>query len=461
MTAGAGAGAGADALSAASARAVELALDAGAAAAEAFCQDARETEIRVYDRAVESLTEAGSKGVGVRAFASEGRTGYAFGSSFEDRDLVALARRAVEIAESSDADEHAGLPLECGSAETAALVAPGFDDWTTEMKVAFAIETDDAARSADARVSQVEQTLYADSRGSVALANSAGFAGRYESTGAYAFSSAFAGEGDDLMTGLGLDIGRGPEDLDAQAIGGEAAARAAMLVGARRITGRRAAVVLDAFTAASFMGIVAAALSGESVQRGRSPFVGRLDQALAAELLTITDDGLIEGGPASAPFDGEGVAQRRTPLIAGGRVQNLLYDSRAARQASKVTTGNGRRGSYRARPVPGATNTVVGTGEETLDELVAAAGDGLYVTQVVGLHSGFNPVSGVFSVGAAGIEIKDGQLAGPVREATIASDLISMLGAVAAVGAQRRWIPFGGSVLTPPLLIGEMTIAGD
>jgi len=232
------------------------------------------------------------------------------------------------------------------------------------------------------------------------------------------------------------------------------------MVGARPTTSRKAPVVLDAFTTASFMGIAAGALSGEAVLRGRSPFVGKEDEEIASIALTITDDGLVAGGPSSAPFDGEGVAQRVTPLIAGGRIENFLYDARTAREAGTVSTGSARRGSYRGAPGPGASNIVVAAGEASLEDLFKAAGDGLYVTNVVGLHSGVNPVSGVFSVGASGIEIKDGQLAGPVREATIASDLIAMLKAVKLVGAERRWIPFGGSVLTAPLLIGEMTIAG-
>lgn len=446
-------------LATAAERAVALALDAGATSAEAYCQDQSDVEIRIYDRAVESLTEAGGEGVGIRAFASEGRSGYAYGTVLEESGLAELTARAVEIAQASDPDEYAGLPEGCGRAETGDLVSPGFDDWNTERKVELAIAADVAARTADARVSQVEQTIYADSRGSVAIANSDGFTGAYTASGAYAYSSAFAGEGDDLMTGLGLAIGRGPDDLDAAAIGGEAARRAALLVGARPTTPRRAPVVLDAFTAASFMGIVAGALSGEAVLRGRSPFVGREDDEIAGAALELTDDGRADGGPASAPFDGEGVPQAVTPLIAGGRVRNLLYDARTAREAGTRSTGNGRRGSYRGRPAAGASNIVVAAGEATLEELIAAAGDGLYVTQVVGLHSGVNPVSGVFSVGAAGVEIKNGELAGPVREATIASDLISMLGAVRAVGADRRWIPFGGAVLTGPLLIGEMTIA--
>lgn len=437
-----------------------LAVDAGASSAEGFAQDEREVEIRVFDRAVESLTEAGSRGIGIRAFAGEGRSGYAFGTAFDEPALRTLAARAVEIAKAADPDEHAGLPGDCGVAPTGDLVAADFDEWNTAAKVELAIAVDDAARAADERVSQVEQSIYADSRARIAIANSASFRGGYEATGAYAYSSAFAGEGADLMTGLGLGMGKGPGDLDAAAIGGEAAERAVTLLGARSTTSRKAPIVLDAFTAASFMGLIASALSGEAILRGRSPFVGKTDAVVAAEHLQIDDDGLIDGGPASAPFDGEGVAQRRTALLAGGKIENLLYDSRTAREAGAASTGNGRRGSYRGSLSPGATNTVVAAGSQSLDELLKLAGDGLLVTNVVGLHSGVNPVSGTFSVGASGIEIKNGELAGPIREATIASDLISMLGAVEAVGAERRWVPFGGSVLTAPLLIAEMTIAG-
>lgn len=446
-------------LQAAAARAVELALAAGASSAEAYGQDERDVEIRVYDRAVESLTEAGSRGIGVRAFASEGRSGYAFGTSLKEEDLKAVAARAVELAEVSDPDEFAGLPDETGRGEAGNLVAPEFDDWDTARKVEFAIAVDDAARTFDERVSQVEQTIYADARSIVAIANSNGFGDAYESTGAYAYSSAFAGKGDALMTGLGLDIATGPGGLDAAFIGREAAERAVVMIGAGHTESRKAPVVLDEFTAASFIGIASGALSGEAVLRGRSPFVGKEGETVASEALTLTNDGLIEGGPSSAPFDAEGAAQRVTPLIAGGTIQNFLYDSRTAREAGKASTGSARRGSYRGGPGPGASNVIVGAGSATLEELFEQAGDGLYVTNVVGLHSGVNPVSGQFSVGASGIEIKGGKLAGPVREATIASDLITMLKGVQAAGAERRWIPFGGSVLTPPLLIAEMTIA--
>jgi PmbA protein len=107
------------------------------------------------------------------------------------------------------------------------------------------------------------------------------------------------------------------------------------------------------------------------------------------------------------------------------------------------------------------SNLVVEPGDASRDDLLREAGEGVYVTEVAGLHSGVNPVSGTFSVGAAGRRIKDGELADPVREFTIASDLVAMLSAVAASGSESRWVPFGGSVRTPPLLISEMTVSGS
>jgi PmbA protein len=109
----------------------------------------------------------------------------------------------------------------------------------------------------------------------------------------------------------------------------------------------------------------------------------------------------------------------------------------------------------------GTTNLVLEPGRLDLEGLFGEAGDGLYVTDVAGLHSGVNPVSGTFSVGASGRLLEDGAPAGPVRELTIASDLVSMLKAVRAVGSEARWVPFGGSVKAPPILIGEMSVSGS
>ena len=440
-------------------RAVEAALDVGASDAEAWVERSSEREITVYEGAVESLTDATSNGVGIRSFAGD-RWGYAYGTDLSDDGLRSLAEAAAAAAKVADPDEHAGLPDELGAAEAGELASPRLADWDTARKIELALTIERAARARDG-VSQVEDVTYADASGHVALANSRDFAAEYESTVAWAWASVFAGEGEDLMTALGLGAGRDPDSLDPEAIGAEGAERALELVGARQPASRRCPVVLDTFVAASFAGFIGSMLSADAVQRGRSLFAGREGEEVADPVFRLSDDGLAEGGLATAPFDGEGSPRRRTPLIAEGRLQGYLFDARTARKGGRATTGNAGRTSYRSPPAVGTTNLVLDAGDATVGELARRAGDGLYVTSVAGLHSGVNPVSGTFSVGATGRLIENGELGRPVREITIASDLVSMLRAVQAVGGPARWVPFGGSVRSAPVLIGEMAVSGS
>ena len=394
----------------------------------------------------------------MRAFV-DGRSGYAYGTDLSEGGVAEVAGAARAAADAADPDEHGGLPDEFGATPVGGLASPALGDWSTERKVELALAIERAARSRPG-VTQVETATYSDAEGSVALANSRGFSAGYDATQAWAYASAFAGEGADLMTGLGVDLGRDPGTLDPEAIGGEAAERALALVGARQPESRRCPVVLDAFVAASFIGFIGSMLSADAVQRGRSLFADKEGDEIAHPVLVLTDDATDPEGPASAPFDGEGSASRRTPLIGDGRLLTFLFDVRTARRAGRSTTANASRGSYRSPPSVGTTNLVLEPGERDLEGLFREAGEGLFVTDVAGLHSGVNPVSGTFSVGASGRLIEGGAAGAPVRELTIASDLVSMLKAVREVGSGARWVPFGGSVKAPPMLVGEMSVSG-
>ena len=440
-------------------RAVEAALATGASEAEAWAEQGTSRRIRVYEGEVESLSDAGGRGMGVRAFA-DGRSGYAYGTDLSEPAVTDTAEAAFEAAEVADSDEFAGLPEHCGTTPVEGLASGALGSWSTERKVELALAVERAARRRPG-VTQVENAVYSDAEGSIALANSKGFSAGYEATQAWAYASAFAGEGSELMTGLGVGLGRDPGVLDPEAIGGEAAERALALVGARQPPSRRCPVVLDAFVAASFIGFIGSMLSADAVQRGRSLFADREGDEIAAAVLALSDDATDPAGPSSSPFDGEGSPTRRTPLIEDGRLLTFLFDARTARKAGRSTTGNASRGSYRTPPSVGTSNLTVQPGSESLEDLFGEAGDGLYVTEVAGLHSGVNPVSGTFSVGASGRLIENGEPSSPVRELTIASDLVSMLLAVRALGSEARWVPFGGSVKAPPLLIAEMSVSGS
>lgn len=443
-------------------RAHAAALAAGAGEAEAFAEDSRGREVRVFEGEVESLSDSAERGVGVRAWV-EGRAGYAYGSDVEDEGLRTIAFAAVEAARVSDPDEHAVPPPlsppapRIGGLYDAALAATPIGE-----AIALAQDTERACRAADPRVAQVEETVYADSSDRVAIASSAGLEGAYETSSCYAFLYAIAGEGEERETGLGFGLGRAPGALDPEEIGVEAAERATALLGAGKPASRSCAVVLDPFVAASFAGFIGSSLCADSIQRQRSPFAGRLGEEVGSSAFSLHDDGLDPEGPASAPVDGEGVPRGRTALVESGTLRTYLHDTYTAHREGNGahSTGNASRSGYRTPPSVAASNLIVTPGRASFEELLGEAGDGVYVSDVSGLHSGVNPVTGQFSVGAKGRAIRGGELAEALTGFTIASDLVSMLRAVRAVAAEPRWVPFGGSVNTPALLIGEMAIGG-
>jgi PmbA protein len=444
-------------------RAVEAALAAGAGDAEAYVEDSVGREIRVFAGDVESLSSAAQRGAGVRAWI-DGRSGYGFGTDLSPGGIEAIAAAAVSGAEVADPDEHAAVPLGSGEGvpEIEGLHDPELAATPTERKIELAKEIERACRAADDRVAQVEDTVYVDEQGRVAIASSSGLEGSYEATSCYAFAYAIAADNGDRETGLGFGIGRSPAGLDPEAIGREAAERGVSLLGSEKPGSRSCPVVLDQTVAASFVGFIGSTLCADSVQRGRSPFAGKLGEGIGSGALTIFDDGLDPGGLATAPVDGEGTPRARTALVESGRLATYLHDSYTARRegGEARSTGNASRGGYRSPPSVSTSNLVVAAGEASFEELLREAGDGVYVTDVSGLHSGVNPVSGQFSVGATGRLISGGELAEPASEFTIASDLVSMLKAVRATASEARWVPFGGSVQTPAILIGEMAVGG-
>jgi PmbA protein len=441
-------------------RAVEAATGAGASDAEAYVSRESGREVRVHGGEVESLTAAAQTGVGVRAWVGR-RVGYAYGTDLSDAGVAAIAARAAEAAEVADEDEFAAPAAPAEVEALPGLSDPSAAEWETGRVAELALTVERTALASDPRLVGVEAAVYADADERVAIASSAGVAGEYESSTCYAYLQALAeGEGA-RETGLGFGLARGPSGLDPEAIGAEGAERALAMIGAGKPPSRSCPVVLDETVAASFAGLIGGGLSAKAVQRGRSPFAGRLDEEVASGAFVLYDDGRDPGGPASAPFDGEGVPRRRTALIEDGRLRSYLYDTYTANREGTASTGSAARQGYRSLPSVSTSNLMVAPGSHSLEQLLAEAGEGIYVTDVAGLHSGVNPVTGVFSVGASGRTIRNGQLSEPVREFTIAGELVAMLGAVSAAGAEPRWVPFGGSVSTPPLLIAEMAISGS
>lgn len=434
-----------------------VALAADGEQVEAVVVRGLDTEIKVYEAEVESLSSAQSQGVGVRVVVG-GRQGFAYAGTLDAEVIGETLAEARDNARFATIDEWAGLAEADGVAVADLhLYRNALADSSTDAKVALAVELERAVRAADQRISGIESAEYVDSLSEAAIATTTGIRSVGRETSCYVATYAMASEGSDTQTGFGFSVGRELAELDVARAAADAADRATRLLGAQKPPSERVTVVLDPWVTAQFLGLLGYTLSGEAVLKGRSLFVDRLGEQVASPLVTLVDDPTDPRAFTATDTDGEGLAARRNVLISNGHLDRFVHNAYTARRAGTASTGNAVRG-YSSTPGVGCMAVSMRPGTATQAELVASVGDGVLVQDVSGLHSGVNPVSGDFSTGAEGLRIRGGELAEPLREFTIASTLQRMLHDVTAVGGDLQWLPMNASGVS--LVIADVTVSG-
>ena len=419
--------------------------------------EGRRTTVRVHGGAVESFTSATAHGVGVRVI-RDGREGFAHAGSLAPDVLDETLADARDNATFASPDEHAGLVAPDG-------VEPiDVDRWRDELvayadvdKIARAVELERRVRAGDPRVRSVRTAIWSDGASRIALAATNGLSLAERGTSCSLSVSAIAGEGDDTATGAGVDAARAPSDLDDDRVVDDAVGRATELLGGRPVPSQRLTVVLEPRLAATLLGIVAGSLTGDAVLKGRSPFADRVGETIADPALTLVDDPTDLRSLGADSHDGEGLATRRNPLVEGGVLRGFLYDATTGRRAGRASTASAVRGS-RSLPSPGVQVLVVEPGARLPEEIIGGIELGFALRTMNGLHSGVNPVSGDFSVGAEGRMIRGGALAEPVREITIAGSLQRMLQEIREVGGDLTWLPSGAGMTT--LVVDDVSLGG-
>lgn len=424
---------------------------------EVACSHHRTTSVRTYDGALESLTSADGYGFGVRVLV-EGREGFASAGSLDGEVIKAVVSEARDNALFAEADPFAGLAEPDGvEAVEIDLWRDGVERFSAEEKIATALDLESRVLAADNRIKGVRTSTYGDSMAAFALASSAGIRATSTGTSASVSISALAPDGDKTRTGSGYDAARQPQDLDLGRVVDRAVSHTVDLLGAEKPQSAKVRLVLDQFATATIVGLVAGTLSGDRVIKGRSPYADRVGEAIAAPILSFHDDPTDPSSLGADSHDGEGLACRRVPLVDAGVLQGFLHDSYTGRRSGQGSTASALRGA-RSLPGPGLQALAVAPGGGTLDDFVADTELGVYVFSFNGLHSGVNPISGDFSVGITGRMIRNGQLAEPVGECTVASTLQRLFLDIEAVGDDLVNLPTG--VSTPSMVIGNVSLSG-
>jgi PmbA protein len=436
---------------------IKQAMDRGATDAECTMSDGQEFSANVRMGELETLKEAGSRGAGLRVLIGR-RMGSSYTSDLSPEGIRQMVNSAIDLASLTTEDPHASLPDpdELGSLTTdLQLFSDDVAGLATELKIDAAKRAEAAALAYDLRITNSEGGSFDSHIGSRIFANSRGFAGAYRSTYCSISAVPVATQGESMERDYWYTTARNYAGLeDAESVGRMAGARAVRRLGAVKADTQKVSVIFEQRVARSLLGNLFEAVDGRAIYREASFLAGKLGQKIADERITLIDDGTIPGLFGSQPFDDEGVPTRRTAVIERGVLKNYLLNTYTARKLGMKTTGNASRGITGNAGI-GHGNFFLEAGTKSPEEILRGVKNGFYVTELIG--SGVNTVTGDYSRGAVGIWIRDGELAFPVSEVTIASTLQEMLNGLGEIGND---LEFRGAVSCPTIMIGEMTVAG-
>ncbi len=406
----------------------------------------------------ENTSVSKTQGSGLRVI-DQGRLGFASTNRMDAEGLSWLASSAVTASRVTAPDANIELPKPspAQSEKGLELVDESLSKGSFEERSAFlsTIEADVLKR--DKRLTKVLRASYREGRYTSAVQSTTGVSAESAGTSVSFSLACVAVQGAETQVGYGFQAVRHYSDLKKDEVIEKTVEQTLALLNGKQIPSGRYDLVLDPFVAAEMLELLATALRGDQVQKGRSFLAKKVGEAIAASSVSIMDDGRLVRGLGSSSFDAEGLPTQTTSVVKNGVLQGFLYDSTWARKAKKNSTGNAGRSSYKGLPEPESTNFFIQPGTLTPEKLLSSVESGLYVRNVMGLHT-VDTVSGDYSLGIMGEKIDSGKRSHGVRGVTIAGNLLDLLKSIEAVGND---LTFAGSVGSPTLRIKGISVGGS
>jgi len=441
-------------------RAVDFALRSGSQEAEAYLSMSSGTSIEIERGQIVRSAKIVDQGIGVRVVCRKA-VGFSYSNMLTDKSVQDAASRAFRAAKASRPDNNwLKFPSQGSFGAPNGTYDKRIVDLSSNELVEMAADMLGAVEAYDKRVLAVDGGV-AKSLFSTVVANSYGLEASDVGTAIGCSLETIARDGAAVTPACYEVNAERVYDVDPVGVGAEAARQAVSALKSRKIGSGTFPVI---FTQAAFQSLlyytVINAIKADYVQRERSVFKDQIGEQVASDLVTVYDDGLLEGGLLTNKFDGEGVPRQKTLVIEKGMLKNFLYDNYTANKAGVESTGNASRAgaaSYASTPVLSASNFTFKEGNRTPEELVGEVEEGLIVYGVQGAHSS-NPESGEFSVVATPAwKIENGDVTYAVRNVMLAGVFFDILRNISALGNNVRK---RGQLVAPWIRVGNVKTVG-
>ena len=417
--------------------------------------------VSVYEGEIDQYSVNTDIGLSFRGM-FDGKMGYSYTEVLDDDALEMLIKNAKENALTIEDEDIEVIYGEKDVYKKVDSYNEGLERVDVSKKIDLAMKLEKEAKGQSDKVKSIDDCIVASGKGERYISNSKGLDLSHISNMIYALVSAVVEDDGKVNTAYSFKATYDFNEIDTKKLAEEAVTKALSYMGAQSVPSGKYGVIIKNDVMADILETFSGIFSAYSVQKELSLLKGKLKTKIASDKVTLIDDPLMEKGLASIPFDDEGVAAYTKAVIGEGMLNTYLYNLKTAKKDGVESTGNAAKASYASPIGTSPSNFYIKPGNNDIDELKKLLGKGLLITEVQGLHSGANTVSGDFSLGAKGFLIKDGLIERPVEQITIAGNFYKILLDIVDLGSDLKFgIPSGSSCFgSPSIIVKEMSVAG-
>ena len=437
---------------------IALCEEMGISEYELYYQTGESVSVSVFGQEINQFTAAMDGGVCFRCIV-DGQMGYASTEAILPEEAKRLVQTAVDNARVLESRDPVFLGE--GGQVYQSLERELYGLPSTEELITTALDTQKLLYAEDPKVVDGTTVQTLRERLELAICNSKGLDLSYVNYIAGVVAVAVVSDGKQMSNDGQIRLGK-LEKIDRKELVSKAVKEAVVRLEGEPVPTGVYPVVFSPDAMADLFSTFRGSFSARRAQKGLSKLAGLEGQSVASELVTVVDDPFHPENPMPIPFDGEGTPTRRKAVIQNGVLETLLYDMESANLAGKQSTGNGAKGSYKASVDIQPFSMYLASGEDTPEQVLAKAGQGVYIDQLTGLHAGANTVSGDFSLQSGGYWIQGGKKTHRVKGFTVAGNFYDLLKNITAVGNDSHLpAPLGMTAFgAPTTLVKEMSIAG-
>ncbi|NMB95848.1 MAG: TldD/PmbA family protein [Clostridiaceae bacterium] len=432
---------------------------------ELYYSSGESFRVNIYEKEIDNYSVNSTNGLGFRGLYN-GSMGYAYTEILDDEAIDLLINNAKENASIIDNSDNQDIEKIYEGSEK----YPEMNNYNQELnnvsesdKIEFAFEMEKKALEKDDRIKSIQRCMVQSFSGSVSIVNSKDLELYHKENGIFSLLIPVVSQNGKSNTAVAFRAGRDFSQMYADDIVNEAVENALAYIGADTVKTGKYKVILRNDAAADLLQTFAPIFSADRVQKGMSLLKNKVGKKIGSDALTIIDDPLLKNGMASSPFDGEGVACFTKEVVKDGNLVTLLHNLKTAIKDGVKSTGNASRPSYASTIDVSPSNFFIKPGQLEFSQLLDEIGNGLLITELQGLHSGANSISGDFSLAAKGFEIVNGNIAKPIEQVTVAGNFYNVMKSVIDVGNDLKFgLPSGyGCFGSPSLFIQELSVAGQ